>query len=121
MTNKNYVRGRAFEYEIMGKLRKAGWTCERAAASHGPIDIFAGKETLQGTPQLRLIQAKNYKPKPGETRFIFAELRGAQSVFGGMGILVYKEDGKIRTKWCASESITRTTTHEFYWEGLTTP
>jgi Holliday junction resolvase len=27
----------------MRKLRQEGWLCSRSAASHGPVDIFAGK------------------------------------------------------------------------------
>jgi Holliday junction resolvase len=33
-SNKNYIRGRNFEYRVMKKLRKAGWHCMRKFGSH---------------------------------------------------------------------------------------
>jgi len=39
-----YTRGRAYEYKALRILRKKGWFCHRSAASHSPVDIFAGKE-----------------------------------------------------------------------------
>jgi Holliday junction resolvase len=38
-----YYKGRSREYRAMGSLRADGWLCSRSAASHGPVDIFAGK------------------------------------------------------------------------------
>lgn len=39
-----YTRGRSREYQVLRKLRAEGWFCSRSAASHGPVDIFAGKD-----------------------------------------------------------------------------
>ena len=39
----NYYRGRSREYRALQLLRRDGWLCSRSAASHSPIDIFAGK------------------------------------------------------------------------------
>jgi Holliday junction resolvase len=38
-----YTRGRSREYQVLKKLRAEGWFCSRSAASHGPVDIFAGR------------------------------------------------------------------------------
>ncbi|MEM2225780.1 MAG: hypothetical protein QXY42_00240 [Candidatus Bathyarchaeia archaeon] len=39
-----YYKGRSREYRAMGSLKADGWLCSRSAASHGPVDIFAGKD-----------------------------------------------------------------------------
>ena len=44
MVSTPYYRGRAKEYKVMEILRKDGWLCSRSAMSHGPVDIFAGKD-----------------------------------------------------------------------------
>jgi Holliday junction resolvase len=43
MVSTPYTRGRSREYQVLKKLRKEGWFCSRSAASHGAVDIFAGK------------------------------------------------------------------------------
>jgi Holliday junction resolvase len=43
MVNNNYSRGRAYEYKVMKELRSTGWLVSRSAMSHGPVDVFAGK------------------------------------------------------------------------------
>jgi Holliday junction resolvase len=43
MVSTPYTRGRSREYQVLHKLREEGWLCSRSAASHGPVDIFAGK------------------------------------------------------------------------------
>jgi Holliday junction resolvase len=40
LSNKNYERGRKFEYEIQNKLRNKRWYCYRGAGSHA-IDLTA--------------------------------------------------------------------------------
>ncbi len=39
----NYYKGRAREYRVLQALRRDGWFCARSAASHSPVDVFAGK------------------------------------------------------------------------------
>jgi len=39
-----YYKGRSREYRAMGSLKADGWLCSRSAASHGPVDIFAGRD-----------------------------------------------------------------------------
>ncbi len=43
MVSTPYTRGRSREYQVLRMLRGEGWLCSRSAASHGPVDIFAGK------------------------------------------------------------------------------
>lgn len=42
--NKNYVRGRAFEYKIATLMRRKGYFVIRAAGSHGVSDLVAMKK-----------------------------------------------------------------------------
>jgi len=49
-----YERGRAKEYRAMMMLRSEGWHVTRSAASHGPVDLLAGKEG-----RILLIQVKS--------------------------------------------------------------
>ena len=44
MVSTPYTSGRSREYQVLRKLREEGWLCSRSAASHGPVDIFAGKD-----------------------------------------------------------------------------
>jgi len=41
MANKNYVKGRNFEYAVMRYLRKRGYYCMRAYGSKGLYDVIA--------------------------------------------------------------------------------
>lgn len=43
MVSTPYTRGRSREYQVLRLLRAEGWFCTRSAASHGPVDIFAGR------------------------------------------------------------------------------
>jgi Holliday junction resolvase len=54
----SYYKGREREYQVLKILRKEGWYCSRSAASHGPIDIFAGKKG-----KTLLIQVKSGRGK----------------------------------------------------------
>jgi len=58
MVSTPYYRGRAKEYKVMEILRKDGWLCSRSAMSHGPVDIFAGKDG-----KTFLIQVKSGKAR----------------------------------------------------------
>lgn len=42
--NKNYVRGRAFEYNIATLMRRKGYFVIRSAGSHGVSDLVAMKK-----------------------------------------------------------------------------
>jgi len=56
MVSTPYTRGRSREYQVLRKLRAEGWFCSRSAASHGPVDIFAGKGG-----QILMVQVKSGK------------------------------------------------------------
>jgi Holliday junction resolvase len=63
MASTPYTRGRSREYQVLKKLRREGWYCSRSAASHGPVDVFAGKNGL-----IRMIQVKSGQARlwPGD-------------------------------------------------------
>jgi Holliday junction resolvase len=63
MVSTAYARGRSREYQVLKKLRHEGWCCSRSAASHGPVDVFAGKDGL-----VRMIQVKSGRARlrPGD-------------------------------------------------------
>jgi len=61
MVSTAYTRGRSREYRVLQALRKDGWLCSRSAASHSPVDIFAGRDG-----QTLLIQVKSGKGRASE-------------------------------------------------------
>jgi Holliday junction resolvase len=63
MVSTAYTRGRSREYQVLKQLRREGWHCSRSAASHGPVDVFAGKDGV-----IRMIQVKSGQSKlrPGD-------------------------------------------------------
>jgi Holliday junction resolvase len=63
MVSTAYARGRNREYQVLKKLRREGWYCSRSAASHGPVDVFAGKNGM-----VRMIQVKSGRARlrPGD-------------------------------------------------------
>jgi Holliday junction resolvase len=89
--NKNYVRGRAFEYKIATFMRRKGYFVIRAAGSHGVSDLVAMKK---GEKPL-LIQCKT-----GVTQGLTADehnaLLNTAISSGGVPILAFKpEKGPI--------------------------
>jgi len=88
----NYVRGRNFEYSVMGFFRKRGYYCMRAYGSKGLYDIIAippfVKEHWFNFPLL--IQAKlNGYVKPDERK------RLKEKKWQGQVLIAYKEKGRI--------------------------
>ena len=61
MTSTPYTRGRSREYQVLRKLREEGWLCSRSAASHGPVDIFAGR-----AGRILMVQVKSGKGRATE-------------------------------------------------------
>lgn len=47
MPNKNYVNGRAFEYETMDSRRKMGMKVLRTSGSHGEFDVIAYRDGVK--------------------------------------------------------------------------
>jgi Holliday junction resolvase len=41
MGNKNYIRGRSKEYEVMDIMRKQGYSVRRSAGNHSDVDVIA--------------------------------------------------------------------------------
>jgi Holliday junction resolvase len=62
MVSTPYTRGRSREYQVLRKLRQEGWYCSRSAASHGPVDIFAGRDG-----RILMVQVKSGKGRASKT------------------------------------------------------
>lgn len=58
MTNKRYVAGRNFEYQMIEIFKKGGYSTYRTAGSHSAIDVICMNET-----ELILIQCKKQNKK----------------------------------------------------------
>lgn len=71
MPNKNYLRGRRWEYEVAKQLRKEGYKVMRTAGSHGPYDLIA-----LGPNLIILIQCKVTKTEAAKKRLV--------NMFGGI-------------------------------------
>ncbi len=67
MVSTAYARGRSREYQVLNRLRREGWYCSRSAASHGPVDVFAGKDG-----RVRMIQVKSGRARlrPGDREIL---------------------------------------------------
>ncbi len=78
MVSTPYYRGRAKEYKVMEILRKEGWFCSRSAMSHGPVDIFAGKDGK--TVLIQVKSGKSRIDKKGREELIrWAKAFGAEA------------------------------------------
>jgi len=55
--NKNYIRGRQFEYRVKKELEMLNDLVMRTAGSHSPFDLIAVTKT-----HIHLVQCKNHKP-----------------------------------------------------------
>ena len=56
MPNKNYVKGRRMEYDVMAFLRQRGFKVYRTAGSHSETDVIAILDS-----SILFIQCKNKK------------------------------------------------------------
>lgn len=68
MSNKNYIKGRAFEYKRMKAWERNGYTVLRTAGSHGFADLVAVKRTYP----VEFIQCKVCKTNAEAQRLINA-------------------------------------------------
>jgi Holliday junction resolvase len=67
ITNKNYIRGRKLEYDVMKIFEKANYYVFRNAGSHGVADVIAIKDD-----EVVLIQCKSgKKPTKQERKQMF--------------------------------------------------
>ena len=60
MSAMAYARGRRKEYDVLRRLRAAGWHAQRTAGSHGLFDVVA----IKGGQPVKLVQVK-YTKRPG--------------------------------------------------------
>lgn len=56
MPNKNYLRGRRFEYQVAKDARERGWKVIRASGSHGEYDLVIYKDGDVGFIQCKVVQ-----------------------------------------------------------------
>jgi len=66
MANRNYIRGRAHEYDVKSILEQHGYTVVRAAGSHSPFDLVAVRDTGKTIKEVWLLQLKVKQVKHGE-------------------------------------------------------
>ena len=66
MVSTPYFRGRSREYKVMSILRGEGWVCSRSAMSHGPIDVFAGRDGKTILIQVKCGKARMKKQEKEE-------------------------------------------------------
>jgi Holliday junction resolvase len=88
MTNKNYEKGRSFEYELQNKLRKKGWLTTRGAGSHS-IDIIA---LYPGGSKILFLELKVGHYQRGE----YLKVAKYVKECGGIFCIVVKVKGKVR-------------------------
>lgn len=126
MSNRNYIRGRQFEYRVLYYLRKLGYYCLRSWGSKGVYDILAVKksdnpnipfELLEDLVPLSikksllslvhwfknpiLIQAKsNGYVKPAERE----KLQQNQNP-NGESLIAYKKDRKLKFRSLNGEDV----------------
>ena len=102
MPNKNYVKGRNFEYAVMRYLRKRGYYCMRAYGSKGLYDVIAvpnrstsGQESLDNGGVIidlvtLLVQAKYNGYVPKQEREKLAE----HDKWAGLTLIAYSKKKK---------------------------
>jgi Holliday junction resolvase len=84
--NKNYVKGRAFEYKIATLFRRKGYYVVRSAGSYGPSDLVAVKKGQR--PVLIQCKAGAAAISKEESDLLFLTAKDADSI----PIVVSKED-----------------------------
>ena len=89
MPNRNYNRGRQYEYNAISALKKDGWLASRSAASHGAVDVFAAKDG-----KVLLLQVKSGKARA--TKEELEELvKWGKSANGDAEVWYYRGRGKV--------------------------
>ena len=58
MPNRNYIKGRAHEYDVKALLEQAGYTVTRASGSHGIFDLIAIRDIRSTIKEVWLLQLK---------------------------------------------------------------
>jgi hypothetical protein len=80
MPNKNYLRGRRFEYEYANLMREQGFTIARTAGSHGLFDLIGINEK---NGMVELIQCK-VTEDPTEARRLIRSFKESPPVGAGL-------------------------------------
>ena len=65
MPNRNYLRGRAFEFYLMAKIKEEGGFPMRSSGSHGKFDVVG---VFPDKKEIALYQAKTKLIKKGKQR-----------------------------------------------------
>jgi len=65
MGNRNYIKGRAFEYAVRKSLQEEGYEVMRTAGSHGHFDLIAIKPSQS---IIELVQCKVVKNQAAADR-----------------------------------------------------
>jgi len=89
LPNRNYVRGRSYEYGAIYSLRKDGWMASRSAASHGAVDVFAAKGGRVLLVQVKSGRARATKEEMDEL------VQWGKSANGDAEIWYFKGHGKV--------------------------
>ena len=95
MSNRNYIKGRAYEYKAKKVLEEQGYTVVRTAGSHGPWDLMAIKE---GTDEpVKCVQIKVTKSEDQLKRL----LRGFKPQTNGTATRSYVHELWVyyKAKW----------------------
>ena len=105
MPNKNYIKGRAFEYTIKKKLEAEGWTVWRTPGSKSKTDLICIKkmyyfESLDynHTDVQEMTVVKFVQCKSGSARMSKkdkAELLELSESVGAEAMYAYKPKGRI--------------------------
>jgi Holliday junction resolvase len=95
MPNKNYIKGRNFEYRIKKMYEKDGYLVFRTAGSHSPADLIAFP--FPGTKKPILIQCKA-SDKQTSTKEISVLKHTAYS-YNLRAVLITKIGPGIRLLW----------------------
>lgn len=61
MPNKNYIRGRSFEYAVKKDLEAQGYHVLRTSGSHGAYDLIAIRDTIHMFIQCKVTKKNNLK------------------------------------------------------------
>jgi Holliday junction resolvase len=95
MPNRNYQRGRAFEYKVKKHYESLGWFVVRAAGSKGPADLLAVPGWDDPAIGVMTIQCKTRRPTEADK----TKLREFSKKYKIWCFLAYLEPGR---RYCAS-------------------
>lgn len=98
MPNKNYIKGRSFEYRIVAYLRNRGYYVQRSYGSKGVFDILAIPPKKHGNNRSLAIQAKNQKGKLYITPAERLQLAKASREYNAHVCICFNENGRLKWK-----------------------